>query len=125
MIELSKKNRALNLALEKEKQRVAQLQQALSEAAHGREGFGGGGSAAQKIQVAARSAVEQAAEAADSAAKEAAVWRERAQQQTNKMSQLEQKVSGCLVTTARGVRGAGRTGQGRLQRGSSLSGDPG
>lgn len=87
VIELSKKNRALNLMLEREKQKVAQLQQSLSEATQGREG-----NAAQKIQAAARSAVEQAAEAADSAAKEAAVWRERVQQQTNKVSQMEQKV---------------------------------
>lgn len=36
--------------------------------------------------------VAQAADAADAAARETAVWRERAQQQTNKMAQMEQKV---------------------------------
>jgi hypothetical protein len=101
VIELSKKSRALNLMLEKERQRVAQLQQALSEATAAHQqgsggGGAGGGSASQRIQAAARSAVEQAADAADAAAKEAAVWRERAQQQTNRMAQLEQKVGrGC------------------------------
>lgn len=54
MLELSKKNRSLNLMLEKERQRVAALQQSLSEAAQGREGPG-----AARIQAAARSAVEQ------------------------------------------------------------------
>jgi len=87
VIELSKKNRALNLLLEREKQRVAQLQQSLSDATQGREG-----TAAQKLQAVARSAVEQAADAADAAEREAALWRERAQQQTNKMAQLEQRV---------------------------------
>lgn len=47
----------------------------------------------QKIQQAARSVVEQAAEAADTASKEAAVWKERLQQLTNKASQMEQKVN--------------------------------
>lgn len=40
----------------------------------------------------ARSLVEQAAEAADAAAKEAAMWKERVQQQTNKVSEMQQKV---------------------------------
>jgi predicted nucleic acid-binding Zn-ribbon protein len=95
VIELSRKNRALNLMLEKERARVAQLQQALSEASAAREG----GGAAHRIQQVARSVV-QAAEAADSAAKEAAAWRERTQQQTNKLSQLEQKVCACAACIA-------------------------
>lgn len=45
--------------------------------------------------------VEQAAEAVEAAQKETAQWKERLQQQTNKMAQLEQKV---------GVRSAGRVG---------------
>lgn len=100
VIELSKKNRSLNLLLEREKQRVAQLQQALSEAAAPatsaasglRAGSPPGGGAAARTNAAARSAVEAAAEAAEAAAKEAGVWRERAQQLTNKLAQTEQKV---------------------------------
>jgi hypothetical protein len=46
----------------------------------------------QAVEEIARSMVEQAAEAAEAAAKEATMWRERAQAQTNKMAQLEQKV---------------------------------
>eukprot|EP00877_Chromochloris_zofingiensis_P009251 jgi/Chrzof1/457/Cz01g16160.t1 len=86
IIELSKKNRNLNLAFEGERRKVAKLQQALSEATQSPTGH-----AAQKIQQAARSVVEQAAEAADTASKEAAVWKERLQQLTNKASQMEQK----------------------------------
>lgn len=90
VIELSRKARALNLMLEKERQRVAQLQQALSEATAPVRAVAGGD--APGGQAAARSAVEAAAEAAEAAVREAALWRERVQQQTNKLSQLEQKL---------------------------------
>jgi hypothetical protein len=85
VIELSKKNRTLNLLLERERQRVAQLQQSLSEAAASHGGAGGSSSSGAGAAGAADAA-------ADVAAREAAAWRERAQQQTNKLSQLEQKV---------------------------------
>ena len=40
----------------------------------------------------ARVLVEQAAEAADASSREAASWKEKTQQQTNKIAQAEQKV---------------------------------
>lgn len=46
----------------------------------------------QAVEDIARSMVEQAAEAAEAAAKEASMWKERHQQQTNKVAQVEQKV---------------------------------
>lgn len=46
----------------------------------------------QAVEDIARGLVEQAAEAAAAAQKEASQWKERSVQQTNKVSQLEQKV---------------------------------
>ena len=46
----------------------------------------------QAVEDVARGLVEAAAEAADAASREAAAWKERAQQQTNKIAQTEQKV---------------------------------
>eukprot|EP00197_Chlamydomonas_leiostraca_P004101 CAMPEP_0202872114 /NCGR_PEP_ID=MMETSP1391-20130828/20448_1 /ASSEMBLY_ACC=CAM_ASM_000867 /TAXON_ID=1034604 /ORGANISM="Chlamydomonas leiostraca, Strain SAG 11-49" /LENGTH=361 /DNA_ID=CAMNT_0049553077 /DNA_START=33 /DNA_END=1114 /DNA_ORIENTATION=- len=88
IIELSKKNRMLTLALEKEKQRASSLQTELRGAA--------GAAAApalppDAVEDIARSMVEEAAEAAEAAQKEAAMWKERHQAQTNKMAQLEQR----------------------------------
>ncbi len=87
VIELAKKNRALNLALEKEKHKVVKLQQMLSEATQAEDG-----TVVQKVHAAARSVVEQAAGAAESASKEAAGLRDRLAAQTNRISALEQKV---------------------------------
>ncbi|KAG1656112.1 hypothetical protein FOA52_010294 [Chlamydomonas sp. UWO 241] len=96
IIELSKKNRALNLAVESHKSKAAALQAQL--AAGGGGGGGGGGPSPlaaldpDSVHGVARQLVEAAAEQADAAAREAAMWRERAQQQTNKMAQTEQRV---------------------------------
>ncbi len=46
----------------------------------------------QAVEEIARTMVERAAEAAEAASREASTWRERCQQQTNKLSQLEQRV---------------------------------
>ncbi|KAG2499394.1 hypothetical protein HYH03_002968 [Edaphochlamys debaryana] len=97
IIELSKKNRQLNLMLEREKQRVAQLQ---AEAAAGPPRpasgqAGGGGPSApppEAIEQIARGMVEQAAEAAEAAQKEAAGWKDKFLASTNKIAQMEQKV---------------------------------
>jgi len=44
------------------------------------------------VEDVARSLVAEAAEAAEAATREAAVWKERVQQQTNKIAQADQKV---------------------------------
>ena len=96
VIELSRKNRSLNLLLERERQRVASLQQSLSEAsaaASTRAAAGAGGAGARHS--AAGDGADGAGAAADpaaAAARDAAHWRERAQQQTNKLAQLEQRL---------------------------------
>lgn len=46
----------------------------------------------QAIEDIARSMVEQAAEAVEAAQREAATWKERLQQTTNKIAQIEQRV---------------------------------
>ncbi|GFR41182.1 hypothetical protein Agub_g1851 [Astrephomene gubernaculifera] len=96
IIELSKKNRALNLALEREKQRVAKLQAEVASAGSSatRPLSGNGSTAAplEAVEEIARSMVEQAAEAAEAAQREAAQWKEKLAQTTNKISQMEQKV---------------------------------
>lgn len=50
--------------------------------------------AVQVMEDIARSMVEEAAEQVEAASKEASMWKERHQQQTNKMSQVEQRVRG-------------------------------
>ncbi|GLC35729.1 Coiled-coil domain-containing protein 13 [Pleodorina starrii] len=97
IIELSKKNRALNLALERERQRSAKLQADLSAGggSSGRPASSSGAAAApnvEAIEEVARSMVEKAAEAAEAAQREAAQWKDKLSQTTNKISQLEQKV---------------------------------
>jgi hypothetical protein len=54
----------------------------------------------QAVEERARAFVEKAVEAAEAASRDASLWKEKHQQQTNKMSQLEQK-----VTTARDGKG--------------------
>lgn len=88
-------NRALNLALEKEKQKVAALQ---AEKAKGPSTPSGVASPhaspaldSSTIEGLARSMVSQAAEAAEAASKEAQAWKEKAQAQTNRVSQAEQR----------------------------------
>ncbi|PNH09501.1 Coiled-coil domain-containing protein 13 [Tetrabaena socialis] len=93
IIELSKKNRALNLAVEREKQRATKLQADLASAnGPGRPASSAPAASNSEIEAIARSMVEQAAEAAEAAQKEAAQWKERLSQTTNKIAQLEQKV---------------------------------
>lgn len=48
----------------------------------------------QDIEDVARSVVEQAAMAVDTAYRESAAWKEKAQAQANRVSQMEQKVNG-------------------------------
>lgn len=93
IIDLSKKNRALNLALEREKQRSAKLQADLSAGPSGRNSSPGASSAAppEAIEQIARGLVEQAAEAAETAQREAAQWKDKLQQTTNRIAQLEHK----------------------------------
>ncbi|KAG2450056.1 hypothetical protein HYH02_000160 [Chlamydomonas schloesseri] len=96
IIELSKKNRALNLALEREKQRASKLQEDLDTAGStGRPASSTGPASAappEAIEQIARSMVEQAAEAAEAAQKEAAMWKDKLSQTTNRIAQMEQKV---------------------------------
>lgn len=49
----------------------------------------------QGVEERARAFVEKAVEAAEAAARDATLWKEKHQQQTNKMAQLEQKVRRC------------------------------
>ncbi|KAF8071151.1 fabZ [Scenedesmus sp. PABB004] len=79
VIELSKKNRALNLSLEKERHKVAKLQQALSEAAAATGAKEGG-------------ARREAGEGDGGEARELAAARQQLQQMTNKQGQMEAKV---------------------------------
>eukprot|EP00983_Pelagomonas_calceolata_P075055 1152828-Pelagomonas_calceolata.AAC.3 len=52
----------------------------------------------QAVEERARAFVEKAVEAAEAASRDANMWREKHQQQTNKMAQLEQKVRHPPVT---------------------------
>lgn len=90
IIELSKKNRTLNLAIEKEKQKVAKLMQDVRELQQGNQ-LKSPAVAPEALEEVARNVVEQAAEAAAAAQKEALGYKERMQQQTTKMAQLEQR----------------------------------
>ncbi|MEW5309989.1 MAG: hypothetical protein WDW38_001826 [Sanguina aurantia] len=90
-IELSKKVRNLTLALERERTKVGQLQSDLASSSRG-AGGGVAGLAAQDVEDVARSVVEQAAMAVDTAHRETAAWKEKASAQANKVSQMEQKV---------------------------------
>ncbi|KAJ9508789.1 hypothetical protein QJQ45_028100, partial [Haematococcus lacustris] len=91
IIELSKKNRQLTLALERERQ-VATKLRSEPQGQQGGAVASSGSLDPSSVEEIARSVVEQAAEAAEAANKEAAMWKERHQAQTNKMAQLEQKV---------------------------------
>lgn len=93
VIELSKKNRNLTLALEREKARSSSLEQALAEQGHTKHmPHGAFVVDPSKLEEAARTVVQEAAEAADAAQREAFVLRDRLSLQTNKLAQLEQKV---------------------------------
>ncbi|WIA12004.1 hypothetical protein OEZ85_012085 [Tetradesmus obliquus] len=81
VIELSKKNRSLNLMLEKERQKVAKLQQSLSQASAGKEA--GAGKPAE--------AKEGNAEL-EALTKEVAAGKEKVAVMTKKIGQLEAKV---------------------------------
>ncbi|GFH31674.1 uncharacterized protein HaLaN_30759 [Haematococcus lacustris] len=91
IIELSKKNRQLTLALERERL-VATKLRSEPQGQQGGAVASSGSLDPSSVEEIARSVVEQAAEAAEAANKEAAMWKERHQAQTNKMAQLEQKV---------------------------------
>lgn len=96
IIELSKKNRILNLAIEKEKQKVAKLLQDVAELQRGGQAQGPAIPAAA-VEEAARAVVEQAAEAAAAAQKDAAMWKERLAQNTSKIAQVEQRCFGLEI----------------------------
>jgi len=106
VIELSKKNRALNLALEKERARVSQLSSEISAGGNGgaAAGVAFGDLDHDSVQNMARGLVEAAAEQADAARQDAAMWKERMQQQTNKMSQMEQRVFAMEIETKKLTR---------------------
>ncbi|GAX83035.1 hypothetical protein CEUSTIGMA_g10461.t1 [Chlamydomonas eustigma] len=95
VIELSKKLRNQSLALEKEKQRNEHLKAQLSSNAPSSSSSAPAPTALldpEAVEEVARNLVEQASEAADAAAKEALMWKEKHTMQINKVAQAEQKV---------------------------------
>ncbi|KAF5842643.1 hypothetical protein DUNSADRAFT_6113 [Dunaliella salina] len=96
-------NRALLLSLEKEKQRSAELQ-SLLKASPSAPKAPPEPQDPDAVEERARAFVEKAVEAAEAASRDANMWREKHQQQTNKMAQLEQKAFGMEIEYKKVVR---------------------
>ncbi|KAK9816609.1 hypothetical protein WJX72_002699 [[Myrmecia] bisecta] len=93
IIELSRKNRALHLAVEREKQKAVNMAAELDMLKRASLGHADNAVDAQGIEEACRSVVEQAAQGAEEAHKEAARWKERWESTLNKMNQQEVKMN--------------------------------
>ena len=80
IVEMAKKNRTLTLALEREKAEKARLKTELKAAQTGKNQDNGKPRTESQVEAACREVVEEAAEAAELAQKEAAEWREKAKE---------------------------------------------